>query len=113
MRLVLLRRGLGHGPLRRRLGFGGRGTTVRGGLRLCDPPPRRPLPRHEFGAELVEAGQELVVGQAPEDLAGQREVVDSAVRPVIEDRDGPLGRLRVRDGLAHHGAEDLATESVA
>ena len=44
---------------------------------------------------------------AGEDLVGQREVVGAEVRPVVEDREPSLGRLRVGDRGADHRLEHL------
>ena len=48
----------------------------------------------------------LETGQAPEQFAGDPEVVGSEVGSMVEDRDGALGRFGVGDGGAHDGVED-------
>jgi len=46
-----------------------------------------------LGAQLVERFEHVLPAQAPQDLAGQRQVVGAPVRPVVEDRHRSLCRL--------------------
>jgi len=46
------------------------------------------------------------------DKPNRSQVVDAPLGPVVEDRDGPLGRLRVGDRLTDHGLEELVSEAL-